>query len=97
LNYKVFNLHRTSRIMVPAMGIILGMTALAQDSLQLRTPRKTFGGRIDIRTADIADVGAVECSVPGRRHRSRAEHGRIAERHGGLPVGQRWGTPASSA
>src|SRR5216684_520471 len=44
--------------MVPAMGIILGMTALAQDSLQLRTPRKAFGGRIDIRAADIADDGA---------------------------------------
>jgi hypothetical protein len=57
LNYKVFNLHRTSRTMVPAMAIMLGMTALAQDSLQLRTPRKTFGGRIDIRAADIPDDG----------------------------------------
>src|SRR5260370_17078689 len=44
--------------MVPAIAIMLGMTALAQDSLQLRTPRKTFGGRIDIRAADIADDGA---------------------------------------
>jgi len=53
--------------MVPAIAIMLGMTALAQDSLQLRTPRKAFGGRIDIRAADIADDGEFSTARTSRR------------------------------
>jgi len=39
-----------------AVAIALSFTALAQDSLRLRTPRRVFEGRIDLRAADIADA-----------------------------------------
>src|SRR5579862_312139 len=40
-----------------AIAMTLGLTALAQDSPRLRTPRRAFEGKIDIRNANIADAG----------------------------------------
>src|SRR5689334_22975771 len=37
-----------------AVAIALSFTALAQDSPRLRTPRRVFEGRIDLRAADIS-------------------------------------------
>jgi hypothetical protein len=44
--------------MAPAIAITLAMTALAQDSPRLHTPRKSFPGRIDIRNANIISAAA---------------------------------------
>ena len=41
-----------------AVAIALSFTALAQDSPRLRSPRRAFEGRIDIRAADITDAAA---------------------------------------
>ncbi|MEO7146001.1 MAG: hypothetical protein ABI165_21110 [Bryobacteraceae bacterium] len=58
MNCIDFNIRRISRgAMASAIAITLGMTALAQDSPRLRTPRKAFEGAIDQRNAaDIADA-----------------------------------------
>src|SRR5580692_242108 len=42
--------------MATAIAVTVSMTALAQDSPRLRTPRRAFQGRIDIRNANIADA-----------------------------------------
>ena len=58
MNYA-FNTRRISRgALTSAIAITLGITALAQDSLRLRTPRRAFEARIDLRNANIADTGA---------------------------------------
>ena len=41
-------------VMASAITITLGMTAFAQNTSVLRTPRRTFQGKIDIRNANIA-------------------------------------------
>ncbi len=57
MNYA-FNTRRISRgALASAIAITLGLTALAQDSLRLRTPRRAFDARIDIRNAHISDAG----------------------------------------
>jgi len=59
LNYRVFG--RSSNFThygLQQLPIMLGMTALAQDSLRLRTPRRAFEGKIEhTRAADITDGG----------------------------------------
>ena len=58
MNYP-FNTRRISRgALTSAIAITLGITALAQDSLRLRTPRRAFDARIDLRNANFADAGA---------------------------------------
>src|SRR5260370_33445016 len=44
--------------MAATIAITLGITALAQDSLRLRAPRKAFEAKIDISTADITEAVA---------------------------------------
>jgi hypothetical protein len=58
LNFKNSCVHRISRAMAPAIAITLGMTALAQNPLPLRTPRRAFQGKIDISNAHFADMPA---------------------------------------
>ena len=49
------NNRRVSRVvMASAIAITLGMTAFAQNASVLRTPRRTFQGKIDIGNASIA-------------------------------------------
>jgi hypothetical protein len=58
LNYA-FNTRRVSRgALTSAIAITLGLTALAQDSPRLRTPRRAFDARIDLRNANVTDAGA---------------------------------------
>ena len=55
-----FNIGRMSRVATAsALAITLGMTALAQNSPRLRTPRRVFPGPIEQKfvPADIADAG----------------------------------------
>jgi hypothetical protein len=56
MNCKYLNVRRISRAMTSAIAMMLGITALAQDSAPLRMPRRAFDGRIDIRNANIADA-----------------------------------------
>jgi hypothetical protein len=59
LNYNASNTRRISRgAMASAIAITLGVAAMAQDSPQLRTPRRAFQGKIDIRNAHIDDSPA---------------------------------------
>jgi hypothetical protein len=44
--------------MTSAIAMTLGVTALAQDSPRLRVPRRVFEGKIDLRSANIADAAA---------------------------------------
>jgi hypothetical protein len=56
LTYITRNTRRISRgVMASAIAVALGMTALAQNSAPLRTPRRLSQARIDIRNANIAD------------------------------------------
>src|ERR1700692_2986199 len=56
MTYNTRNTRRISRgVMASAIAVALGMTALAQNSAQLRTPRRLSQARIDIRNANIAD------------------------------------------
>jgi hypothetical protein len=58
LNYA-FNTRTISRgALTSAIAITLGITALAQDSPRLRTPRRVFDARIDLRNANVTDAGA---------------------------------------
>jgi hypothetical protein len=60
LNCKNLNVRLTSRTMASGVAIMLAMTAMAQDSPRLRTPRKASQGTIQrINPADIADPNAV--------------------------------------
>jgi len=53
------NNRRISRVvMASAIAITLGMTAFAQNASVLRTPRRTFQGRLDINDANIAPSAA---------------------------------------
>jgi hypothetical protein len=55
LNCNGSNIRRISRcVMVSALTMTIGISALAQDSPVRRTPRKPFDGRIDLRSADIS-------------------------------------------
>jgi hypothetical protein len=54
LNCKDFSIRRISHSLAPAIAMTLAMTAFAQDSPRLRTPRKAFTGRMDIRNLNIA-------------------------------------------
>jgi hypothetical protein len=45
-------------VMASAISITLGMTAFAQNASTLRTPRRTFQGKIDIRNANITPSAA---------------------------------------
>jgi hypothetical protein len=59
LNCNASNTRRISRgTLASALAITLGIAALAQDSPRLRTPRRAFEGRIDIRNANIANAAA---------------------------------------
>ena len=62
MNYNASNTRRISRgVMASAIVITFGMTALAQSSPPLRTPRRAFEGKIDIRNANItANATAVD-------------------------------------
>lgn len=56
MTYNTRNTRRISRgVMASAIAVALGMTALAQNSAPLRTPRRLSQARIDIRYAHIAD------------------------------------------
>lgn len=58
LNCNISNTHRISRgVLASAIAITLGMTALAQDSPQHRTPRRV-AGKIDIHNVHIAAAAA---------------------------------------
>ena len=53
------NIRGVSRVVIAsAIAITLGMTALAQNAPGLRTPRRTFQGKIDIRNANITPNAA---------------------------------------
>jgi hypothetical protein len=57
LNYKAFNNRAISRgALASAIAISLGLTALAQDSPRLRTPRRAVEGKIDISHANVAEA-----------------------------------------
>jgi len=60
LNCKVFNTRRILvGVMASALSITLGITALAQTTPNpraIRTPRRLFNGKIDIRNANVAQV-----------------------------------------
>jgi len=57
LNCKNLNVRLVSRNMASAIAIMLGMTALAQDSPRLNTPRKAIERAIERRNPlDIADA-----------------------------------------
>ena len=57
MNCKNLNVRLISRSMASALAITMAMTALAQDSPRLRTPRKSFQGTIERRNPlDIADA-----------------------------------------
>ncbi|HEV3202070.1 MAG TPA: hypothetical protein VGZ73_29430 [Bryobacteraceae bacterium] len=50
-----------SRVITTALFVTMGMTAVAQDSLRLRTPRRAFNGRIDRSVAaDVTDAPAAD-------------------------------------
>jgi hypothetical protein len=52
LNFNAFNFREISRVVIAsAIAVTLGMTASAQTPL--RTPRRLFNGKIDIRNANI--------------------------------------------
>jgi hypothetical protein len=54
LTFNGFNLHEISRVVITsAIVVALGVTASAQTTPALRTPRRLFNGKIDIRNADI--------------------------------------------
>ena len=54
MNCKHPKIRRISRTMAPAIALMLGVTAVAQTPPPLRTPRRAFSGKIDIRNANIA-------------------------------------------
>ena len=57
MNCKNLNVRLVSRTMASAIAITLGMTALAQDSPRLNTPRKAIERAIERRNPlDIADA-----------------------------------------
>jgi hypothetical protein len=57
LNYKAFNNRAISRgALASAIAFSLGLTALAQDSPRLRTPRRAVEGKIDISHANVAEA-----------------------------------------
>lgn len=59
MNFSVFNGRGISRgVTASAIAIALGVTALAQTPPALRTPRRLFPGRIDIRNANISHVAS---------------------------------------
>ena len=53
----------SSGAIATAIGISLSIGALAQDSPQLRTPRRAFQGRIDLRNANISDAADAAAAV----------------------------------
>jgi hypothetical protein len=55
LRYTAFS----RSVMASAVALTLGITAMAQDPARVRTPRRLFNGRIDIRNADINASGPV--------------------------------------
>src|SRR5579864_7002540 len=57
LHCEDFSIRRISRVMAPAIALTLTITALAQDSLRLSTPRPAFQGSITERhrAADIPE------------------------------------------
>jgi hypothetical protein len=59
LTYNTRNTRGISRgVMASAIALTLGMTAMAQDPARLRTPRRAFNGKIDIRNALVANAAA---------------------------------------
>src|SRR5260370_27224516 len=57
LNCNTFTRRILRGALASAIAMTLGLTALAQDSPRLHTPRRAFEGKIDIRNANIADAG----------------------------------------
>jgi hypothetical protein len=57
MNCNAFTRRISRGALASAIAMTLGLTALAEDSPRLRTPRRAFDGKIDIRNANIADAG----------------------------------------
>jgi hypothetical protein len=57
MNCNAFTRRISRGALASAIAMTLGLTALAEDSPRLRTPRRAFDAKIDIRNANIADAG----------------------------------------
>ena len=65
MNSNAFNFREISRLVIAsAIAAALGMNAPAQTTPALRTPRRLFNGKIDIRNANIPHVDAAATSNP---------------------------------
>ena len=58
MNCRDLKVRRISRTIASAIAVMLGVTALAQDSPRHRMPRRAFEGKINIRNATIPDPAA---------------------------------------
>ena len=73
MNFTYFKVKAISSAVASTIAFTLTLTAFAQDSPRLRTPRRVFQGRIDIRNANIADAGHTSESQYCARPRTGTE------------------------
>ena len=65
MKFNAFSTHAVSRVVIAsAMIVMLGVTASAQTAQGLRTPRRLFNGKIDIRNANITYADATATTNP---------------------------------